>query len=94
VITLAPHDQAHNKAENAIHQISGLAFVNGCRARLGVAAWSLMLMGAVTQHNHRAASRGNDPDARDISRSEALTTRTFDASTFVGYNGQHGWVHD
>ena len=91
---LPPHSQDRNKAENAIHQLSGLAFANGCRANLGPTAWSLLLRGACFQHNHRAASRANDADVHDISRDEALTDRAFDASTMVGYVGQPGWTHD
>jgi len=61
---------------------------------MGPAAWSLMLMGAAGQHNHRSAGRGNDLALREVSRNEALTGRRFDASTWLGWVGQPGWVHD
>ena len=85
---LAPHSQAYNKAENAIHQISGLAFANGCRARLGPTAWSILERGATFQHNHRAANHGMR------CRMETLTERVWDASTMLGYVGQSGTTHD
>jgi len=94
VTPLSPYDQAHNLAENAIKQTSGLAFANACRARLGPAAWSLTELGAEFQHNHRSAYRANDESMRDITRDEALTGRIFDASTFIGWNGQPCWAHD
>ncbi len=41
VVPCPPHAHAF-KAENTIHQITGHAFTNACRARLGPAAWSLL----------------------------------------------------
>jgi hypothetical protein len=87
---LAPYDQAHNLAENATHLLEGLAFSNGCRARVGPAAWSLLAMGAAQQLNHRSALRGAHEEFRGMSRDQALTGRVFDASLMPGRNPPAG----
>ena len=57
-------------------------------------AWSLAERGAEAQHNLRAAYRGNNVELREVSRDEALTDEAFDASRFLGWNGQPCWAHD
>jgi hypothetical protein len=51
-------------------------------------------MGAAGQHNHRLAGRSSNLALRDVSRNKALTGRKFDASIWLGWVGQLGWVHD
>ena len=89
---LPPHSQSWNLAENAIHQLGGLAFANGIRAKLGPKAWSILLRGAEHQHNMRAAHRANDPDRHGLSRYEHLLGRPLDASCTIGFNGQVCWA--
>ena len=95
VIPCPPHAHAFNKAENTIHQVTGHAFANACRARLGPAAWSLLDEGACYQHNCRPVWRPADAPSGDtplLSRMEALTGRRPDVSAMVGFVGQAGWA--
>ena len=95
VIPCPPHAHAFNKAENTIHQITGHAFANACRARLGPAAWSILDEGSCFQHNCRPVWRPEGVPAETgplVSRMEALTGRRPDVSAMVGFVGQGGWV--
>jgi hypothetical protein len=69
---VAPRAQAYNKAELVIQQVTGNAYVNACRARLGPTAWSLMHWGAVFQHIHRVPHRSADALLCTKTRSAAL----------------------
>ncbi len=92
-VPVAPYSQAHNKAENSWGPVDGRSFAIACRARLGPPAWSVTLRGAGSQHNHNAATRAHDNDARSHTRAFRLTGRTLDASTMLGYTGQSCWAH-
>ena len=94
VVPVAPHSQAHNKAENTWGAVHGRSYTIACRARLGPPAWSITIRCGVFQHNHNAASRGNDKAAQSQTRSFGLTGRTLDASTMLGYPGQGCWAHN
>ena len=93
VVPVAPHSQAANLAEGAWGIIHGKAYAIACRARLGRPAWSLVQRGAEFVYNHTAAASARDPAARLCTRSWALTGRSLDASTMLGFPGQGCWAH-
>ncbi len=88
VVPVAPHSQAHNKAENSWGSVHGRSYAIACRARLGPPAWSITIRGGAFQHNHNAALRAGSADAQLQTRFYGLTGRTLDASTMLGYPGQ------
>ena len=92
VIPVAPHAQAHNKAERAADRINGLAFLNAVRARAGPLAWSLCMMGAEYQHNQSAPKALGGAEGRRLTRVEALTGLRPDASLMIGHPLQGGWA--
>ena len=94
VIPVAPHAQAHNKAENAWGPIHGGTYANALRARVGPPGWSLMMQGAVFQHNHTAPLRAHNAARRLSTRAYALLGTTLDATTVLGDVGQGCWTHD
>ena len=92
VIPCPPHAHAFNKAEGTIHQTTGHAFANACRARLGPSAWSLLDKGACFQHNCRPVWRPEGAVGPPVSRQEALTRRRPNVSAILGYVGQTAWI--
>ena len=51
IIPLAPHTQAHNKAENAWGVLLGIALQNHIRACISPLGWSIILRGSLFQYN-------------------------------------------
>jgi hypothetical protein len=91
---VAPHSPSQNKTENSWGRVHGHAFCNTLCSRTGVDGWSLMLVGSEFQHNHVPAARASDVGAHDVTRSFALTGRSCDLSTILGYVGQGCWTND
>jgi hypothetical protein len=73
---VAPYSQALTKTKSTWGPVHGRSFAIACRARLGPPAWSLTLRDAAFQHNHNAATRVHDTDARSQTRAFRLTGRT------------------
>jgi hypothetical protein len=94
VVPVSPHSPSQNKTENSWGLVLGHAFANACRSRTGGDGWSLMHVGSEFQHNHVPAMRSNDAGVQTATRSFALTGRSCDLSTMLGYVGQGCWSHD
>ena len=88
IIANAPYSPEHNRAENAHGILNGLCFHNHSRSHVGQLGWSLIEQGSVFQYNRHPIPFSSDPSAHSLTRLEAFSGKSWDASTMVGFVGQ------
>ena len=90
---LAPHTQAHNKSENAWDILLGICLQNHIRSCVSPLGWRVIMDGSLFQYNRHPIATAGNKEARLMTKLEAFTGKSWDASLMIGFPGQGCWVH-